>query len=111
MKGFIFRESFHGEKRQNLGLGDANFHCAISFTALSLSQVKTQVTASTVKNAREVVKNCCVIITLPEVSHIYNMNIYFKVVDVQIQASEKLPKLGRDPSHPGAALKAPHPKD
>jgi hypothetical protein len=39
------------------------------------------------------------------------MNIYFKVVDVQIQASEKLPKLGRDPSHPGAALKAPHPKD
>jgi hypothetical protein len=31
---------------------------------------------------------------------IYNMNIYFKVVEVQIQASERIPMLGRDPSHP-----------
>jgi hypothetical protein len=43
--------------------------------------------------------------------NIYNMNIYFKVVEVQIQASERIPMLGRDPSHPGAELKAPHPKD
>jgi hypothetical protein len=28
--------------------------------------------------------------------HIYNMNIYFKVVEVQIQALENIPKLGRD---------------
>ena len=34
------------------------------------------------------------------------MNIYFKVVEVQIQALEYIPKLGRDASHPGA-----HPKD
>ena len=40
---------------------------------------------------------------------IYNMNIYFKVVEVQIQALECIPKLGRDSSHPGAVLKAPHP--
>jgi hypothetical protein len=31
------------------------------------------------------------------------MNIYFKVVEVQIQVSERIPLLGRDPSHPGAA--------
>jgi len=37
---------------------------------------------------------------------IYNMNIYFKVVEVQIQASERVLKLGRDPSHPGAVPKA-----
>ena len=43
-------------------------------------------------------------------SDIYNMNIYFKVVVVQIQASELFPRLGSDPSHPGAAPKAPHPK-
>ena len=41
--------------------------------------------------------------------HIYNMNIYFKVVEVQIQALECIPKIGRDSSHPGAVLKAPHP--
>ena len=41
----------------------------------------------------------------------YNMNIYFKVVEVQIQALEWIPKLGRDASHPGAVLKEPHPKD
>jgi hypothetical protein len=28
------------------------------------------------------------------------MNIYFKVVEVQIQALEYIPKLGRDTSHP-----------
>jgi hypothetical protein len=32
--------------------------------------------------------------------NIYNMNIYFKVVEVQIQALEYIPKLGRDTSHP-----------
>ena len=42
---------------------------------------------------------------------IYNMNIYFKVVEVQIQALEYIPKLGRDTSHPGAVLEEPHPKD
>ena len=39
------------------------------------------------------------------------MNIYFKVVEVQIQALEYIPKLGRDTSHPGAVLEEPHPKD
>ena len=39
-------------------------------------------------------------------SYIYNMNIYFKVVEVQIQASERILKLGRDSSHPGAVPKA-----
>ena len=34
------------------------------------------------------------------------MNIYFKVVEVQIQASERILKLGRDSSHPGAVPKA-----
>ena len=43
--------------------------------------------------------------------YIYNMNIYFKVVEVQIQALEYIPKLGRDTSHPGAVLEEPHPKD
>jgi len=38
--------------------------------------------------------------------YIYNMNIYFKVVEVQIQASERILKLGRDSSHPGAVPKA-----
>jgi hypothetical protein len=37
------------------------------------------------------------------------MNIYFKVVEVQIQALEYIPKLGRDTS--GAVLEEPHPKD
>jgi hypothetical protein len=32
------------------------------------------------------------------------MNIYFKVVEVQIQALEYIPKLGRDTSHPGGVL-------
>jgi hypothetical protein len=31
--------------------------------------------------------------------NIYNVNIYFKVVGVQIQALECIPKLGRDASH------------
>ena len=39
------------------------------------------------------------------------MNIYFKVVEVQIQALEYIPKLGRDTSHPGGVLEEPHPKD
>jgi hypothetical protein len=33
------------------------------------------------------------------------------VVEVQIQALECIPKLGRDASHPGAVLEEPHPKD
>ncbi len=39
-----------------------------------------------------------------------NMNIYFKVVEVQIQTSEHVPTLGRDTSHPGAVPRAPHPR-
>jgi hypothetical protein len=39
------------------------------------------------------------------------MNIYFEVVEEQIQALECIPKLGRDSSNPGAVLDAPHPKD
>jgi hypothetical protein len=42
---------------------------------------------------------------------LYNMNIYFKVVEVQIQALEYIPKLRRNASHPGAVLEEPHPKD
>ncbi len=30
----------------------------------------------------------------------FNINIYFKVVEVQIRGSERMPKIGRDPSHP-----------
>jgi hypothetical protein len=33
---------------------------------------------------------------LTTANYIYNMNIYFKVVEVQIQALEYIPKLGRD---------------
>ena len=33
------------------------------------------------------------------------------MVEVQIQALEYIPKLGRDTSHPGAVLEEPHPKD
>jgi hypothetical protein len=32
------------------------------------------------------------------------MNIYFKVVEVQIQALEYIPKLGRDTSHPTTTI-------
>jgi hypothetical protein len=40
-----------------------------------------------------------------------NINIYFKVVVVQIQVLERIPQPGRDSSHPGAGRKVPHPKD
>jgi hypothetical protein len=41
---------------------------------------------------------------------VYKMNIYFKVVEVQIQTLGYITKLGRDSSHPCAVLIAPHPK-
>jgi hypothetical protein len=40
-----------------------------------------------------------------------NINIYFKVVNVQIQELVCSPHLGRDLSHPGAALRVPHPNE
>jgi hypothetical protein len=49
---------------------------------------------------------CCLDHSIDQVKVTYNINIYFKVVEVQIQASERILKLGRDPSHPGAVLKA-----